>query len=58
MELYHDDLSSTMRKPDFCLCDISCVITAHLISAFVFATRIVQSLFDLNPNFQASSFFV
>ena len=28
---------------------------AQLISAFVFATRIVQSLFFLNPKFQASS---
>ena len=28
---------------------------AKLISAFVFATRIVQSLFSLNPKFQASS---
>ena len=37
-----------MRKPDFC-------ITAKLISAFVFATRIVQSLYFLNPKFQASS---
>ena len=30
-------------------------VTAKLISAFVFATRIVQSLFFLNPKFQASS---
>ena len=29
--------------------------SAKLISAFVFATRIVQSLFFLNTNFQASS---
>ena len=29
--------------------------TAKLISAFVFATGIVQSLYFLNPNFQASS---
>ena len=28
--------------------------TAKLISAFVFTTRIVQSLYFLNPNFQAS----
>ena len=35
---------------------ISCAVTAQLISAFVFATRIVQSLFFLNPNFQASSY--
>ena len=30
-------------------------MTAKLISAFVFATRIVQSLYYLNPKFQASS---
>ena len=30
-------------------------VTAQLISAFVFATRIVQFLFFLNPKFQASS---
>ena len=34
---------------------ISCAVTAKLISAFVFATWIVQSLFYLNPKFQASS---
>ena len=34
---------------------ISFAVTAKLISAFVFAIRIVQSLFFLNPEFQASS---
>ena len=34
---------------------ISFAVTAKLISAFVFATRIVQSLFFLNTKFQASS---
>ena len=34
---------------------ISCAVTAQLISAFVFAIRIVQSLYYLNPKFQASS---
>ena len=34
---------------------ISCAVTAQMISAFVFATRIVQSLYFLNPIFQASS---
>ena len=34
---------------------ISCAVTAQLISAFVFAIRIVQSLKYLNPKFQASS---
>ena len=34
---------------------ISFAVTAKLISAFVFATWIVQFLFYLNPKFQASS---
>ena len=34
---------------------ISCAVTAQLISVFVFAMRIVQSLYYLNPKFQASS---
>ena len=34
---------------------ISFAVTAKLISAFVFATRIVQFLFYLNPKFQVSS---
>ena len=48
-----------MRKPDFCLCknkgEISFTLTAKLINAFVFATRIVQFLYFLNPEFPASS---
>ena len=38
-----------MRKPDFCICE------NKLISVFVFATRILQFLYFLNPKFQASS---
>ena len=34
---------------------ISFAVTAKLISAFVFAIRIVQTLYFLNPKFQASS---
>ena len=34
---------------------ISFAVTVKLISAFVFATRIVQSLYFLNTKFQASS---
>ena len=34
---------------------ISLTVTAKLISAFVFATRMVQSLYFLNPKFQACS---
>ena len=36
---------------------ISCAVTAQLFSTFVFATQTAQSLFFLNPNFQASSLF-
>ena len=39
-----------MRKPAFCIW-----VTEKLISAFVFATRTVQSLYFLNLKFQASS---
>ena len=34
---------------------ISCRVTAQLISTFVFTTLIVQSLYFLNPKFRASS---
>ena len=48
-----------MRKPVFAYAktktQISFAVTAKLISVFVFATRIVQSLYFLNPKFQASS---
>ena len=44
-----------MRKPDFCICKNKAAVTAQLISAFVFATRVVQFLFFLNPKFQACS---
>ena len=43
-----------MRKQN----EISFAVTAKLISAFVFAIRIVQSLFYLNLKFQASSHLV
>ena len=51
-----------MRKLDFAYAKTkaqnSCVVTAQLISAFVFATRIVQSLLMLQPKFHASSLFL
>ena len=51
-----------MRKLDFAyaktMMQISCAVTAQLISAFVFATWLVQSLYLLNPKFQASSLFL
>ena len=37
---------------------ISFAVTTKLISAFVFAARIVQSLYFLNAKFQASSHFL
>ena len=52
--------SLVVRKPAFLhnyaktKTQICFAITAKLISAFVFATWIVQSLFYLNPKFQAS----
>ena len=54
-----DYMSHVKRKPFFCIyvkteAQISCAVIAQLISAFVFTTQIVQSLF-LNPEFQASS---
>ena len=49
-----------MRKPDFCKCENKDADqlrgNREVISAFVFATRIVQSLYFLNPKFQASSY--
>ena len=49
-----------MRKPVICICEnktqISFAVTVKLNSAFVFATRIVQFLYFLNPKFQASSY--
>ena len=48
-----------MRKPDFAYAktkvQISCAVTAQLISTFVFASWIEQSIYFLNPKFQASS---
>ena len=53
-------LSSVVRKPAFFICENKDAdqLTAKLISTFVFATRIVQSLYFLNPKFQASSHLV
>ena len=52
-------ISCIMRKPTFFICkktkvQISCADTAQLISAFVFATKIVQSLCFINLKVQAS----
>ena len=51
------DLSRIMRKPAFCICEnkdadqLHDIMTAKLISAFVFATHIVQSLYFRNSKF-------
>ena len=54
-----NNMSRVVRKPAFCIGEtktqISFAVTVKLISAFVFATQIVQSLYFLNPKFQASS---
>ena len=50
-------MSHIVRKPDFSLCEnkgadqLRSNCTAKLISAFVFATQMVQCLYFLNPNF-------
>ena len=48
-----------MNKPAFAdaktKTHISCVVTLQPISAFVFATLIVQIMYFLNPKLQASS---
>ena len=50
-------MSRVMRKPTFCICENKDVDQLRgYISAFVFATQIVQSLFFLNTKFQASSY--
>ena len=58
-----DHMSLVVRKPALCIyaktkTQISFAVTAKLISAFVFATRIVQSLYFLNMKFQVSSHLV
>ena len=54
-----DHMSLVVRKPAFCICENKDADqlrgNAMLISAFVFATRIVQSLYYLYPKLQASS---
>ena len=54
------DMNRVVRKPVFAYANTKtqisfAVLTAKLTSAFVFATRIVESLYFLNPKFQASS---
>ena len=44
-----------MGKPTICIGENKGAVTAKLISAFVFATRIVQFLYFLNSKFPVSS---
>ena len=59
---YKHRLCRFMRKLDFAYAktkaQISCAVTAQLISTFVFAQRIVQFLRYRYPKFQDSSFFL
>ena len=49
------NMSLALRKPDFCICENKAADQfCGLISGFVFATWIVQSLYFLNPKFLAS----
>ena len=45
-----------MRKPTICICKNKYAVTAKTISAFVFATRIVQFLYFLKPKFPAPNY--
>ena len=58
---HHQYMSLVVRKPAFCICEnktqISFAVTAKLISAFVFATWIVQSLFYQIKNFKPLAIF-
>ena len=51
------NLNRVMRKHDFCICENigADQLHSYLISAFVFATKIVRLLYFQNPKLQASS---
>ena len=51
-----------MRKPAFCICENkaagqSCAVTMQMISAFVYATKMVQSLYFLNWKIETLTIF-
>ena len=54
-------MNGFMRKHAFAYvkikAQINCMVTVQLISAFVFATKKVQSLYFLNLNFKALAIF-
>ena len=55
---FYADMSHIVRKPAFCICENKDADqlrdNREADQRFVFAIRIVQSLFYLNPKFQAS----
>ena len=55
LHIFHGYMSYIMRKLDFCLCENKGADQLCSISAFVFATGIVQFLFFLNPKLLAYS---
>ena len=52
------NLSLVVRKPAFCICENKDANQLRSNCVFVFAIRIVQSLYYLNPKFQAFSHFL
>ena len=48
-------MSRVVRKPAFCICENKDADQLRGYRAFVFATRIVESLYFLNTKFQVSS---
>ena len=48
-------MSRVIRKPAVCICENKDADQLHGYHAFVFATWTVQSLYFLNPKYQASS---
>ena len=56
-ELRHEKTRFLPMRKQRCRSASQLLVTAKLISAFVFATRIVQFLFFLNPNFKLLAIF-
>ena len=53
IDMFH--MSLVMRKPAFCTVYAKTKTQISFAVTFVFATRIVQSLYFLNPKFQVSN---
>ena len=54
-ELRHEKIRFLLMRKQRRRSAVQCAVTAQLISAFVFATRIVQFLLYLHPKFQDSN---